>query len=316
MAYQVRNGDPVAILHPVFQLDGSTPFTGQAANITSTLLQPDMTPSVLPVTIVEIGSSGNYTATYTPNLDGNWKLTLENTVGDLKIIDYTITVSANFLFDVGVGATGLALTTLPRVKERLIGVAGAAEFLSGNADALLTSLISEQSAKAHRMMNRIINAATYVQHYTGDGTQRMYLRQGPLVDLTLLQKVEYSGTTSRVETLTTIEEAEYIEGGFVFEGATGRGWVELLDDVFENFRPRNYVMTFTAGFDNIPEDIVCTVTNRVLAAFVTRDAEGLESRIVGESAITKISAKASDDAMLRALAHWRFRSAFIRSGVQ
>jgi hypothetical protein len=315
MAYQVRNGDPVAVLHPVFELDGSTPKSGQAANITAVLLKPDMTVSALPVSIVEIGSSGNYTATFTPNENGNWKLTLTNTTGDLAVVDYTVAVSANFLFDVGIGATGLALTTLARVKERLIGVTGLADFLAGDGDNLINSAISEQSAHAHRIMNRIIPAQTLVQYYTGEGSDTLWLRQGPLVDLTLLQKVDYSGSGARVETLTTINESEYVEGGMLHEGSTGRGYVTLLDDVFEKFRPRNYKVTYTCGFNNLPEDIVLAVTDRVIAAFVTRDSKGLTSRIVGENAITPVSLKNADDAFRRALAHWTLHSAFLRGAV-
>lgn len=316
MAYQVRNGDPVAVLHPVFELDGSTPKSGQQANITALLLKPDMSVSAIPVVIAEIGSSGKYTATFPPTENGNWLLTLTNTTGDLAVVDYTISVSANFLFDVGIGATGLALTTLQRCKDRLIGVSGAADFLIGNADTLLNNYISENSAYAHRLMNRIIPAQTLVQYYTGDGTDVIWMRQGPLVDLTLLQSVEYSGSTSRVETLTTIEEAQYIEGGLLHEGATGRGWVRLLDDVFLKFRPRNYKLTFTCGFNNLPEDIVRHVTDKVIADFMTRDAKGFVTKAVGETAWSPLTPAQADKAFRRALQPWTFRSAFLRAGAQ
>lgn len=316
MSYQVRNGDPVAVLHPVFLLDGSTPFSGQAGNITAVLLKPDMSASALPVVIAEIGSSGKYTATFSPTENGNWLLTLTNTVGDLMVIPYTISVSANFLFDVGIGATGLALTTLARVKDRLIGVSGLADYLTGDADTLLNNYISENSAYAHRVMNRIIPAQTLVQYYTGDGTDVIYMRQGPLVDLTLLQFVEYSGSGARVETLTTVNESEYIEGGYLHEGATGRGWVRLLDAVFENYRPRNYKLTFTCGFDNLPEDIVRHVTDKVIADYMTRDAKGFTTRAVGETAWSPLTPAQADKAFRTALQPWTFRSAFMRAGVQ
>lgn len=68
--------DKVAYLHfTVFDTDGITPLTGQAASCTS-YLSYNGTAGSEAVTIAEIGSSGHYAAYFTPTASGSFHLSI------------------------------------------------------------------------------------------------------------------------------------------------------------------------------------------------------------------------------------------------
>jgi hypothetical protein len=78
----------------VFDIDGITPLTGQAGAITS-VLRYNNTMSAVAVTIGEIGVSGSYYASFTPNAVGFWDVRVTNP--DTRVVgkQYEIEVNDN-----------------------------------------------------------------------------------------------------------------------------------------------------------------------------------------------------------------------------
>ena len=70
MTRQAITGQLVEDQFTAFDLDGYTPKSGLTAFTTN--LWHNAVPSVVPVTVAEIGSSGEYKVSFTPDADGVW----------------------------------------------------------------------------------------------------------------------------------------------------------------------------------------------------------------------------------------------------
>jgi hypothetical protein len=273
MAYgPVLTDRAVSVNHVVYDAGYTAPQTGHAANITKVLYKPDMTVSGLTVTVTEIGTSGYYLASFTPDEAGVWKLRLTNPAGtDQNVIDYDVSVVSSPQL---VTATGRLLTSRARVKERLVNITGT-EF-----DDLFDSLISEVSVRMQdEMGGRTLPEATYTEYHDGHGLSRLWLREGPLVSVTSLNHVSYSdgGSGARSETLTEVYPYQYVLEGTRDEGHRHRGSLKRLGGIFTE-GSRNYKVVYTAGYDPLPEGMVNIATDWVIAAFHWREGYGQQGQ--------------------------------------
>lgn len=80
----------------VFGLDGITPLSGEAENITS-VLRYNTTISAVVVTVEEIASSGSYYASFTPNAVGYWDVRVTNP--DTRVVGKQYEIEVNDIDD-------------------------------------------------------------------------------------------------------------------------------------------------------------------------------------------------------------------------
>jgi hypothetical protein len=76
-------GELVEVQFPVFDVDGITPITGLLVGSFVTFLARDGILSALPVGVVEIGASGRYVASFTPDTDGLWYVEIQTPFDDV-----------------------------------------------------------------------------------------------------------------------------------------------------------------------------------------------------------------------------------------
>ncbi len=176
------------------------------------------------------------------------------------------------------------LATLAEVKQR-VDVKGSAH------DDLLNALRSQVSVEIENVLGRLLGSQAHTEYYDGHGYQRLYLHNGPLISVTNVQFAAYSGTTTRIETLTLVEQAEYLIGGLQGELNLGVGWIELIGGAFLR-GVRNYKIIYVAGFAVIPDDLVSYALDWIVAAYKGRETTGLQSRVVGENSVQPFSMSA------------------------
>lgn len=83
MTLNASVGEFVQIQFPAFDIDGITPMTGLADGDFSKLLLLDNTVSAVTITVSEVGSTGRYVMSFTPNGDGLWYAEVTTTVDDI-----------------------------------------------------------------------------------------------------------------------------------------------------------------------------------------------------------------------------------------
>jgi len=76
-------GELVQIQFPAFDIDGITPMTGLVDSDFSKLLLRDNTVSAVIITVVEVGSTGRYVMSFTPDVNGLWYSEVETPVEDI-----------------------------------------------------------------------------------------------------------------------------------------------------------------------------------------------------------------------------------------
>jgi len=203
----------------------------------------------------------------------------------------------------------MILTDLDFVKRRLFDDVTVTKW-----DDLLDGLTEAISRMIEDECDREFGEDTYTEYYDGNGRTRLYLRQGPLVSVTSVQKVEYStdsDTGVLVETLTTVDAGDYLLGGQRSEGHELAGWLDIRSGTWTE-GTRNYRIIYDAGFDDdpdaaggVPLGLVEQATRIVCAEFNVRDMDGLTSVEVGDSQKTSIPRHRLDEAFRRAVAPWR-----------
>jgi len=299
MAYLTQVDVAVSITHEMWDAAGTTRVSGEAANIVTGLTDPEGEASAIEVTVTEVGTSGLYTVSFSPDELGNWIVTATNPAGtDEAVSSYTVVTMS--------GVAGLPrqhLTTVARVKRR-IDTEGA---LGSTYDDLILEMIGEASADIHARLGRIIPEDTYTEYRDGHGLDTMILRQGPLVSITSIHEVEYSdsGDGSQAETGTEVEAFNYVGGGLLTEGHSGPGTIRLLSSTYTT-GIRNYAIIYVAGYSLIPEALARAATNYVAAMFFTREVAGLMNKSIGDSEISPIPMKNLDEAVARSIAPYRF----------
>lgn len=83
MTLNASIGELVQIQFPCFDIDGITPLIGLLDADFQKLLLVDNTVSVQPVTVTEVGSTGRYVLSFTPNANGLWYAEVETPVEDI-----------------------------------------------------------------------------------------------------------------------------------------------------------------------------------------------------------------------------------------
>jgi len=285
MAYQVVVNSPVSILHPVKNLLDTATVTGQAGVITKALLDEGMAASALPVTITEIGTSGYYTAQFTPDAVGSWVLTLTNPPGTDAGV-YVYTVSALTQAEIA-AATARDLTSLARVRERMY-----MPDTRTALDGVIASLITEESNGIQDRLGRVIGQFSYPAEYlNGRNGNRLPLKQGPVVQINSVNCVQYvdAGAGARGEELTLLDEYQYVIHGQRAENGMLRGVLERVDGAVFDQGARNWKIDYIAGFNPIPEGLVGWVNSLVVNRFYTREAPLMSSKDVGEATVSLLS---------------------------
>jgi hypothetical protein len=305
MAYQATVGQLATVRHVVRNLAGSGVVSGQQALITATLVDPAGVASALPVAIAEVGASGYYNASFTPTTAGTWILSLTNPAGtDGATLDYHLVAT--------VGQTLTApgtndLTTLGRVRERLQFPATITQF-----DGLLATLITEVSNSFLDLMGpRTVKETQHTHYLNGSGTPALILPEGPLVSVASVHLVEYQndGAGGRQEVLTVVPPYDRLEGGLRSEGHLGRGRIELLGGVWAVGR-RNVKVVHTCGWAVVPEKLVSLTTTAVITKWLTRETDGLASKVMADFQQNLLSPRQLQDSIDRELQPYMLEPVF------
>ena len=295
MAYQATNGAAVTIRHPVRDIAGAL-VTGQAGAITKALSDPAIGAPAISVTVVEVGTTGWYLLTFTPNVVGIWVLTVTNPVplvADGATTEYSVDVLS------GVVAAVSGLTTLDRLKRRIGKV-------ETDVDVLLGEIISEISSDVEMRCGRSFGEQAYTHYMSGDGTARLVLPQGPLVSVASVDLVTYSDVGGvRTETLTAVLPPVYVELGARSLNSDGPGVLQRLGSTWP-WGLRNVKIGFTAGYSSLPEQLVGQATTACAAVFFSREAAGLRSKTEGEYSVDVLTPAQLDAALDRMAAPYRY----------
>lgn len=128
---------------------------------------------------------------------------------------------------------------------------------STNDDAYLASLITAISAYVPISLCRAgILTATYQEIRTGNGRNKMLLRQGPVQQVSLVEWQGYS--------LATQGDIINGTGGIATDGRS----VYLINDIFPVNMPVR--ITYVAGWTTVPADMQNAVTELVAEAYTRR----------------------------------------------
>ena len=304
MSYRIERDQAVSIRHPVRDLAGAL-LTGQSGALGLTLYDPDNAISPITVSPAEIGSTGWYLLTVTPNVSGVWILKVDDPAAPTSLGQSTEYAIQTVDPTTGTAASSNLLTTLSRVKERLPALSGAEN------DTLINSLISEVSADLHFRMGRYIPEQAYTEYASGNGSDVLELRAGPVFSddsSPIVESVVWSVDTdeTRIETRTEIKNGYWMvlrDQGTLLQDGPGR--LIRLGGVWES-GVRNYRVQYTAGYDPIPEELVGAASSAVVARFLTREVEGLRSSSIADQSLEPSSPAAMDEALERVANRWRF----------
>ena len=169
-------------------------------------------------------------------------------------------------------------------------------------DALIASAIAEVTSRIKvRLDNREFGEVEHTEYVDGDGTNRLLLRNGPLVSVTSVAHVAYSEDEDgdRVETESAITTGDYLLGGLRDEGWTGRGFLRRLRGMW-CAGYRNHKVVYTAGYDSAPAFLQEAATNAVLNAIQMQP--GVKSLRLGDYRIERFDPQKVDQAVERAIA--------------
>lgn len=100
MAFGGFKNDPADTLHTVLGFNG-LPMTGQAAELLTELFDPLGAASSLAVTVVEVGTTGRYTISFTPDEVGIWLLRVTDPPFPASagaVSEYTLEILPRVLF--------------------------------------------------------------------------------------------------------------------------------------------------------------------------------------------------------------------------
>lgn len=202
--------------------------------------------------------------------------------GDSLVFDYFISAVAGA--PVGVGD----LTTLANVKAM-------ANVTSADDDALLQRLISAESSRFQKLIDRTLGTATYTETRDGAG--------GPVAGVSSSVGVGiygYAPPTSRGSTRLLLKNypvqsvtSVTIDGVLVPQSPSAgeAGW-NLVEDVVElvgyRFTPgiANVVVVYAAGFDATPPEVEQVVIDMVVWIYKARDRVAQVSKSVQGEVIT------------------------------
>jgi hypothetical protein len=158
------------------------------------------------------------------------------------------------------------LTTVANVKE-YGAIEGAAN------DGLLQKLVTAASRFAESYCSRSFHSAAYTETYNGTGTYRLLLRNFPV---TAVAAVSVNGAPLASSVLNTSPGFQFDELGLYAVGGL----------VFPRCGPRNVVVTYTAGYVEIPEDLAQAVNELVVLKFKRRTNLDIAARAIANETIS------------------------------
>jgi len=172
------------------------------------------------------------------------------------------------------------LTNLSAVKRWL-------NISSDNDDALLTDLVTQVSSFVENTIQRKVLTTTHVETYRGTGGSRFLLRNWPVQSVT---SVEWGETR-----IDTVVDAIGNASGVATDGRS----VILVGSRTPYDRPVR--VTYVAGYDSVPADLMLAVTELVGEAYSARTHIGQTSHASSGTTTVAFSREAMHQAVLARL---------------
>jgi hypothetical protein len=142
----------------------------------------------------------------------------------------------------------MSLVNVTDIKTKL-------EWNGTDHDDYFTSILPSLDSLVDNAIGRPIQYDTHTEYYSGDGSRRLSLRQGPIDSVTSLSLVTYG--SSGAESLDEYtENVDYYVFGVRTEQWTLPGWLEASIEFVKG--RRNYKVVYDAGYNDttgIPQDL-------------------------------------------------------------
>lgn len=158
----------------------------------------------------------------------------------------------------------MALTTLQKLKQYL-GIT------TSNDDALLTELVASANAFVLSYIGRDIEAKDYVEKYNGTGSVGITLDNDPIISIAA---VAVDGRSVPVSTGHDVPGYFFVDSQLVLRGS-----------VFTRGK-RNVDVSYRAGFDTVPADIMQAANYVAAQMYKRRDRIGVSSKTIGQETIS------------------------------
>ena len=184
MGRQVKIGDVVTDHFPVFEDDGFTKHPGLLAADFVTTIYRNSAISGIPATITEIGSSGEYAYSFTPNAPGDWDIQIHvlynddvlgdefEAVDDLLIDMAPVTLEQCKKIDLSATLTPGSVVT-GSLMDRLMNKSGAKTYNQAT-DSLEAARDELETIKALLHHNAILDRHVYVNGLLASARLRMF----------------------------------------------------------------------------------------------------------------------------------------------
>lgn len=175
------------------------------------------------------------------------------------------------------------LTTLDAVK-RWLGLS------TNDSDPLLADLVTQISAFVESTLQRTVLTATHVETYRGTGGSRFQLRNWPVQSVT---SIAWAGTA-----IDTQADPVGTAAGICTDGRS----VILIGSRMPYNQPVQ--VTYVAGYDAVPADLMLAVTELVGEAYTSRTHIGETSHSSGGQTTVAFSREAMHQAVLARLQNY------------
>ncbi len=163
------------------------------------------------------------------------------------------------------------LTTLESLRQYL----GLDDSDTQNDD-LMFEIIKRVSKGVNNRLNRTLESTSYIEYYQGDGTNRLLVRQYPIISIaSIYDDVDRQWPASTLKDPTSIVIANQTPG-----------LIQLKGDIFINsawwsyYNLENLKVTYVAGYATIPDDVEGAV-NKLCAVEMTK-AKGMFAKITAD----------------------------------
>ena len=147
--------------------------------------------------------------------------------------------------------------------------------VSGTTDDLLIELINRYSALFENYMDKNILSREYTEYYDGDGSNMLVTRQYPITTISgIWDDSDWEwGSTTEVDS-TSYRASE-----------SANGVVDFKSAVLNNYN-QNVKIIYTAGYDEIPEDIRHVCVKEVARSWKNILEIGVTSKTLADGTVT------------------------------
>lgn len=268
MAYVAEKDNSVNVLHVIRDVLGDV-VTASTSGLSVVLLDPSQNDDSSLATWTEPVVGGYVNISVTPDEIGNWLLAVTDPTGTDEATYYTAIETV--LSSAGLTPSGTYLTTLANVREQL----GKATADTAD-DAFLTNLIARASVLIESRLGRSVVQASYTEYVDGDGTEWLRLRQGPIISVTSVSSVDWTGGTPSLDAL---DAGAWIAIGDQTDDILP-GRIRGNGTAFAKGR-QNWAVVYSAGFSAVPYDIERLCIDTVIWWFTQRKDAGANARDIG-----------------------------------